>query len=66
MKNVIIIHGTEGYPEENWFPWLKKNLEERGYNVTVPQFPSPPVVAAKNVKRSLNTSILPMFFPRRF
>ena len=47
MQNVIIIHGTEGYPEENWFPWLKSKLEERGYNVSVPQFPSPPIVPSK-------------------
>jgi len=47
MRNVFIIHGTEGYPEQNWFPWLKKHLEKRGYNVTTPQFPTPPVVAAK-------------------
>ena len=47
MKNAIIIHGTEGYPEENWFPWLKNELEQRGYDVIVPQFPSPPVVPAK-------------------
>lgn len=46
MKNAIIIHGTEGYPEENWFPWLKKELEQKGYVVSVPQFPSPPVVPA--------------------
>lgn len=47
MKNAIIIHGTEGYPEENWFPWLKNELKLIGYNVIVPQFPSPPVVPAK-------------------
>ena len=47
MKNAIIIHGTEGYPEENWFPWLKQELEKRGYKVFVPQFPSPPKVPAK-------------------
>ncbi|MFA4996006.1 MAG: alpha/beta fold hydrolase [Patescibacteria group bacterium] len=46
-KNVFIFHGTEGYPEENWFPWLKQELEERGYQVFVPQFPSPPIVPAK-------------------
>jgi predicted alpha/beta hydrolase family esterase len=47
MKTAIIIHGTEGYPEENWFPWLKAELEKLGYRVFVPQFPSPPVVPAK-------------------
>lgn len=41
MKNALIIHGTEGNPEENWFPWLKKQLETYGYQVTVPQFPTP-------------------------
>ncbi len=43
-SNVFIIHGTEGNPEENWFPWLKGQLEARGYQVFVPQFPSPPGV----------------------
>jgi predicted alpha/beta hydrolase family esterase len=47
MKNAIIFHGTEGYPEENWFPWLKGELEKVGYKVSVPQFPSPPIVPAK-------------------
>ncbi len=46
-NNVFIFHGTEGYPEENWFPWLKEKLEEKGCKVIVPQFPSPPVVPAK-------------------
>lgn len=47
MKTAFIFHGTEGYPEENWFPWLKEKLEGKGYKVIVPQFPSPPEVAAK-------------------
>ncbi|HVO86710.1 MAG TPA: alpha/beta hydrolase [Candidatus Binatia bacterium] len=47
MNKVFIFHGTEGYPEENWFPWMKKELESKGCEVIVPQFPSPPVVPAK-------------------
>lgn len=45
--NIFIFHGTEGHPRENWFPWLKDELEAKGYKVIIPQFPSPPVVAAK-------------------
>jgi len=46
-SNVFIFHGTEGYPEENWFPWLKGKLEAKGCQVFVPQFPSPPVIPSK-------------------
>jgi len=52
MKTAFIFHGTEGYPEENWFPWLKKELEKKGYKVIVPHFPSPPNVPAKIVEWS--------------
>ena len=41
MKRVIIIHGWEGFPEEGWFPWLKKELEGKGYSVQVPAMPNP-------------------------
>lgn len=47
MSNIFIFHGTEGYPEENWFPWLKQELEKKGHTIFVPQFPSPPIVPAK-------------------
>jgi uncharacterized protein len=39
-KRVYIIHGWEGYPEEGWFPWLKKELESRGFEVHVPVMPN--------------------------
>ncbi len=41
MKNAFIIHGTWWNPDENWFPWMKTQLEERGYEVQVPRLPTP-------------------------
>lgn len=40
-KTALIIHGTEGNPEGNWFPWLKVELERKGWKVGVPEFPTP-------------------------
>ena len=48
MVNIFIIHGTEGYPEENWFPWLKEELEKIDCNVTIPHFPTPKNQTLKN------------------
>ncbi len=39
MKKVFIVHGYFGYPEENWFPWLKSKLEELNISVIVPAMP---------------------------
>ena len=37
MTNYIIIHGSFGSKDGNWFPWLKDKLSN--YDVVVPQFP---------------------------
>lgn len=40
MKRVFIIHGYTDYPEENWFPWLKTELEKLGLKVIAPAMPN--------------------------
>ena len=37
----VIVHGTGGFPERNWFPWLKSELIARGIEASVPKFPTP-------------------------
>jgi len=39
MKRVIIIHCWEGYPNYCWYPKIKKDLEEKGFTVSVPEMP---------------------------
>jgi hypothetical protein len=39
MKNAIIFHGQGGTPNSFWIPWLKHELENKGYAVKVPQLP---------------------------
>ena len=39
MENYLIIHGSFGSSEGNWFPWLKEQLEKDNKKVLIPQMP---------------------------
>ena len=39
MEKYIIIHGSFGSKDGNWFPWLKNKLEKYNKDVIVPQMP---------------------------
>lgn len=41
MKRVFIIHMWDGHPEEVWYPWLKQELEKKGFAVQIPAMPHP-------------------------
>ncbi len=40
-KRAYIIHGWRGDPDEGWFPWLVKELEDKNFEVYVPAMPDP-------------------------
>lgn len=38
-NNYLIIHGSFGNPFGNWFPYLRKEIEDRNLEVYIPDFP---------------------------
>ena len=39
-KRVFIVHGWGGNPNEHWLPWLKGELEQKGFEVHMPSMPN--------------------------
>lgn len=57
MKRAIIVHRWSGSPETDWYPWLKKMLEEKGYAVTAPTIPDPHMPTIEAWQASLTAAV---------
>lgn len=40
MKSALILHAWLNGPEKHWYPWLKSELEKKGYTVYLPEIPT--------------------------
>ncbi|MBN2330210.1 MAG: serine hydrolase family protein [Candidatus Aenigmarchaeota archaeon] len=41
MAHFILIHGAYGSRNENWFPWIRRELHRLGQHVHTPEFTTP-------------------------
>lgn len=56
MKRAVILHGTDGKPTDQWFNWLKRTLEQAGYQVFAPTLPNNHTPNRKLYERFLRES----------
>jgi len=40
VRKALILEGWFNNPDDNWYPWLKKELEKKGYKVYIPELPT--------------------------
>lgn len=40
MKHALILHAWYDHPTTQWYPWLEKELEQKGYEVSIPELPT--------------------------
>ena len=47
----VLLHGYKGSPERDFFPWMKIELEKRGFSVYAPELPHP---SEPNIEEQVN------------
>lgn len=54
---ILILHGTGGAPDGNWFPWLARELRLSGHSVLIPQLPTPAGQTLENWTATFQQSV---------
>ena len=56
-KRVFIVHRWSGSPSVDWYPWLKGQLERKGFNVSVLEMPNTDVPEVKSWTEMLRKAV---------
>jgi predicted alpha/beta hydrolase family esterase len=56
----VIIHGTGGKPDGNWFPWLRTELAAQGYEAIAPTFPTIEGQTLENWRKAFHEQVGPV------
>lgn len=57
MKRIFIVHRWGGSPTADWYPWIKSELEKRGFQVFVPIMPNPATPKIKSWVETLRKAV---------
>lgn len=55
--NFLILHGTLGNPDDNWFPWVSAELQKLGHQTLRPQLPTPDGQTPANWIKTISDSV---------
>ncbi len=56
-QKVFLVHGWESSPQDGWWPWLKKELTNKGFMVAGPKMPNPSKPAMREWVKKLRTTV---------
>ena len=57
-SNVVIVHRSKGNPKSDWYQWMKKMLESRGFRVDIPKMPDPEKHSMEESIAALEVAVL--------
>lgn len=55
--HAVLIHGWKGWPGNAWFPWLRRELESRGWTTEALQLPHPKIPKRMDWMKVIEVSI---------
>jgi len=55
--HAILVHGWKGWPENAWFPWLRRELERRGWTTEALALPRPILPDRREWVRTIRSAI---------